>query len=89
MTFITKTASITELRQQATALIHQVQEDQTPLLILQNSQVSGVLLDPGTFNELMEAYQDAKDYDLAVQAMAAPKEKTYTWKQVLSMRNKQ
>lgn len=86
MIYTTKTASITDLRQQATALIHQVQEDQSPLLILQNSKVSGVLVDPQTFEELIAAYQDQKDYELAVEALHQKKEKTFSLREIESMR---
>lgn len=86
MIYTTKTASITDLRQQATSLLQQVHEDQTPLFILQNSQVSAVLLDPKTFNELVEAYQDRKDYELAADALSKKKEKTFSFEGVKSLR---
>lgn len=48
-----KTASVTELRQNATQLLHQVEITREPVFILQNSKKAGVLIDEKTFEELL------------------------------------
>ena len=82
----TNTASITDLRQTATALIKQINEQHDPLFILQHSEVSAVLLDPQTYNELVEAYQDFKDYALGSAALKDKHEKSFSLKQLKAMK---
>ena len=81
MIYTTKTASITDLRQDATSLIEKLHEAEEPLFILQHSEVSAVMLDPKTYEELVLAYQDQKDYELGVEALKNAKEKVFTGKQ--------
>lgn len=86
MIYTTKTASITDLRQQATTLVKKLHEDEEPLFILQHSEVSAVLLDPKTYEELVQAYQDQRDYELGVEALNNKKEKVYTTKQFQALK---
>ncbi len=81
-----KTASITELRQNATALLDAVQESQEPIFILQHSKKAAVLLDGETFEKLVEAAGDQRDYEIAEAAMREKPKKTYTWKDIDKMR---
>ena len=87
MVYNPKTASVTELRQNATSLIKELQETREPLFILQNSRQAGVLLDKESFNRLWEAYQDQRDAELAEEALAHPGEKLYTLKDIEKMRS--
>lgn len=88
MLYNTKTASVTELRQNATQLIKELQESHEPLFILQNSRQAGVLLDKQSFEELLEAYMDQRDAELAEEAFNDKKEKVYTWEDIEKMRKK-
>ena len=57
-----KTASITELRQNATSLVNGVNKSKEPVFILQNSKKAAVLIDDASFHKMMQAYVDAVDY---------------------------
>lgn len=83
-----KTASITELRQNATALLDAMQEDREPIFILQHSKKTAVLLDEKTFEKLIEAANDQRDYEIAEAAMREKSKKRYTWKDIDRMRSK-
>ena len=87
MIYNTKTASVTELRQNATQLIKEMQESHEPLFILQNSRQAGVLLDKQSYEALLEAYMDQRDAELAEEALANPSEKTYTLEDIEKMRS--
>ncbi|MBI2638916.1 type II toxin-antitoxin system Phd/YefM family antitoxin [Candidatus Peregrinibacteria bacterium] len=56
-----RTASITELRQNATRLLHEVEETREPVFILQNSKKAGVLLDEKTFEKLLKSHMQRRD----------------------------
>lgn len=57
MTYNPKTASVTELRQNATRILHEVEITHEPVFILQNSKKTAVLIDEQTFEKLIEAHQ--------------------------------
>ena len=83
-----KTASITELRQNATSLIKFVEETHEPLFVLQRSKKAAVLLDGESFEKLISAAQDQKDYEFAQAALHAQGEKLYSWDDVETLRSK-
>lgn len=89
MVYNPKTASVTELRQNATNLIKELQETREPLFILQNSRQAGVLLDKESFNRLWEAYMDQRDAQRAEEALAHSSAKKYTLEDIRKMRAKQ
>lgn len=60
-----KTASVTDLRQNATKLLQEVRVTQEPIFILQNSKKAAVLLDEKTFDKLVETAADQRDYEIA------------------------
>lgn len=80
-----KTASVTELRQNATSLLDEVASTHEPIFILQHSKKAAVLLDEATYTELVQAHMDQRDYELAAEAFKK-KEKTYTFQQIEKMR---
>ena len=87
MVYNPKTASVTELRQNATSLLEELEETHEPLFILQNSRQAGVLLDKQSFEELLEAYMDQRDAELAEEALANPGKRLYTSKDIEKMRS--
>lgn len=64
MNILPKTTSITDLRQNATQLLHEVKETREPIFILQNSKKAGVLLDEKTFEELLEYHKKRSSSEL-------------------------
>lgn len=88
MIYNTKMASITKLRQNATMLLKEVAETHEPIFILQNSEKKAVIIDGETFEELMEAYQNQKDYQIAEAAFHDKKGKIYTLKEIEANRSK-
>lgn len=81
-------ASVTELRQNATNLIKEVGKTHEPIFIFQKSKKKAVLIDEETFSELVQAYQDQCDLQLAEEAFVQKKEKRYTLKDIENMREK-
>lgn len=79
MIYNTKTASVTELRQNATGLLKEIEETHEPIFILQHSKKAGVLVDAETFTDLLESHMDKRDYEIAEEALKDKKEKTYTF----------
>jgi|SRR3989344_445760 len=55
------TVSITDLRQDATKVLNQVEDSQEPTYILQNSELKAVLLDVQYYEALQEALEDFMD----------------------------
>lgn len=80
-----KTASVTELRQNATNLLDEVASTHEPIFILQHSKKAAVLLDEATYTELVQTHMDQRDYELAAEALKK-KEKVYTFGEVEKMR---
>lgn len=56
-----RTTSITELRQNATRLLQELEETHEPIFILQNSKKAGVLLNEKTFEELLKSHTQKRD----------------------------
>ena len=88
MIFNPKTASVTELRQHATALLQEVEETQEPIFILQHSKKAAVLLDEKSFEKLLETAHDQRDYEMAEAALREKSKKKFTWKDIEKMRSK-
>lgn len=82
-----KTASVTELRQNATALLQELQVTHEPIFILQNSKKVGVMIDEVSFQKLLDASMDQRDYELAETALHEKNKKRYTWKDIEKMRS--
>lgn len=55
------TASITDLKQNTASIIKKLQEEGTSIVILQRSQASAVLVDPGYYALLEEALETSID----------------------------
>lgn len=83
-----KTASVTDLRQNATNLLREVHETKEPVFIIQNSKKAAVLLDEDSYEDLLEAYMDKRDYEIAEAALRDKTENAYTLKQVEAMMTK-
>lgn len=82
-----KTASVTELRQNATALLQELRTTHEPIFILQKSQKTAVLLDEESFQKLLDASMDQRDYEQADMAFHEKNKKHYTWKDIEKMRS--
>ncbi len=83
-----KTASITELRQNATSLVNGVNKSKEPVFILQNSKKAAVLIDDASFHKMMQAYVDAVDYQDGVEALLNHSDERYTLADLDTMRAK-
>ncbi len=55
------TVSITDLKQNTSKVIKQVQDDGRSIVILQRSKVAAVLVDPSYYDTLEEALEDIID----------------------------
>ena len=55
------TVSITDLKQNTSKVIKQVQDDGRSVVILQRSKAAAVLVDPAYFDSLEEAFEDRID----------------------------
>ncbi len=73
-----KTASITELRQNATVLINDVNKFKEPVFILQNSKKAAVLIDDETFQKMVQSYVDSVDYNDGADAILNHSNERYT-----------